>query len=69
MEPLRDVRLNLPVIVMDGAALFHLAEKRYERVYVISPEYSRRIMSRSNFIRERMAVEKRYEDETGLGIC
>ena len=43
MEPLRGIDLKLPVIVMDGAALFHLADKRYERVYVISPDRSHQI--------------------------
>lgn len=40
MTPLKDVKLKLPVIVMDGAALFNIAEKRYEYAYVISPENS-----------------------------
>lgn len=40
MEPLRDIHLKLPVIVMDGAALYDINEKRYIREYVISYEYS-----------------------------
>lgn len=40
MKPLKDVQLKLPVIVMDGAALFNISEKRYEYAYVISPENS-----------------------------
>lgn len=48
MEPLREVDLKLPVIVMDGAALFYISEKRYERVYVISPEHSRQITEKLN---------------------
>ena len=40
MTPLKDVKLKLPVIVMDGAALFNIAEKKYEYAYVISPENS-----------------------------
>ena len=44
MEPMRDIRLKLPVITMDGAALFNLKEKRYELVYVISPELSRKLV-------------------------
>lgn len=40
MEPLRDIKLNLPVIVMDGAALYNIKEKRYEYTYIISPEKS-----------------------------
>lgn len=40
MTPLKGVNLKLPVIVMDGAALFNIAEKRYEYAYVISPDNS-----------------------------
>ena len=45
MTPLRDVRLKLPVIAMDGAVLFDIYEKRYLRVYVISQDKSSRIRS------------------------
>lgn len=44
MEPLRDIHLNLPVIVMDGAALYDIREKKYIREYVISHEYSRKLI-------------------------
>lgn len=50
MEPLRGIHLKLPIIVMDGAALFHIAEKRYEHAYVISPENSASIR---NYFHER----------------
>lgn len=40
MGPLKGVDLKLPVIVMDGAALFNISEKKYEYTYVISPEKS-----------------------------
>lgn len=50
MSPLSGIRLKLPVIVMDGAALFNIAEKRYEYVYVISPEKSNMI---KNWLDER----------------
>ena len=43
MEPLKGIKLKLPVIVMDGAALFNIAEKKYEYAYVISPENSKLI--------------------------
>lgn len=43
MEPLRNINLKLPVIAMDGAALFNLKENAYEQVYVISPENSKLI--------------------------
>lgn len=44
MEPMRNIKLKLPVITMDGAALFNLKEKRYELVYVISAELSQKVL-------------------------
>ncbi|MCM1165909.1 MAG: HAD hydrolase family protein [Lachnospiraceae bacterium] len=38
MKPLADVRLNLPAVVMDGAALYDIKENSYVRAYVISNE-------------------------------
>lgn len=43
LESLGDIRLTLPVVVMDGAALFDISEKRFEKVYVISKEESRNV--------------------------
>lgn len=43
MEPLRNINLNLPVIVMDGAALFDIKKKRYLYEYVISASCSNKI--------------------------
>lgn len=43
MEPLRNINLKLPVIAMDGAALYNIKENAYEHVYVISPENSKLI--------------------------
>ena len=43
MEPLRGVNLSLPVIAMDGAALYDLTDNSYEKVYVISEEQSEKI--------------------------
>jgi len=40
LEPLRGINLSLPVIAMDGAALYNLAENSYEKVYIISSEHS-----------------------------
>lgn len=40
MEPLREIHLKLPVIVMNGAALYDINEKRYIREYVISYHHS-----------------------------
>lgn len=42
-ESIGDIHLNLPVIVMDGAALYDFNERRYKKVYVIDPESSRKI--------------------------
>ena len=38
MKPLENVRIKLPVIVMDGAALYDIYEKTYLKAYVISSE-------------------------------
>lgn len=43
LESLGDIRLTLPVVVMDGAALYNISDRRFERVYVISKEESRDI--------------------------
>lgn len=45
MEPMRDIRLKLPVIAMDGAVLYDICEKMYIKTYVISYTQSRKIMS------------------------
>lgn len=45
IEPLKDIRLNLPLIVMDGAALYDLHKKSYEKVYVLSNEVSAELCS------------------------
>lgn len=43
LESLGDIRLNLPVVVMDGAALYNISEKRFDKVYIISKEESRKV--------------------------
>ncbi|MGN0131114.1 MAG: HAD hydrolase family protein [Lachnospiraceae bacterium] len=43
IEVLSDIRLNMPVIAMDGAVLYDIAEKRFEHVYVISYETARQV--------------------------
>lgn len=43
MEPLRGIHLSLPVIAMDGAALYNITENRYEKVYAITPDHCQRI--------------------------
>lgn len=50
MEPLKDIRLKLPVIVMDGAALYDVNEKMYVRSYVISHRHAEAII---DFFREQ----------------
>lgn len=42
--PLAGIRLHLPMIVMDGAALFDLKNKKYQLVYVISAGISEQIV-------------------------
>lgn len=54
MEPLRDIKLKLPMIVMDGAALFDMKKKCYELVYVISAQISEELLR--FFKNENMAV-------------
>lgn len=44
VEVLSDIRLNMPVIAMDGAALYDIGEKRFEYVYVISHETAETVM-------------------------
>lgn len=44
MEPMRDIRLRLPVIAMDGAVLYDIRERQYLKVYVISNECAGRIL-------------------------
>ena len=44
IDPMRDIRLKLPVIAMDGAVLYDIREKTYLKIYVISPSGSERVM-------------------------
>lgn len=48
IEPLRDIRLKLPVICMDGAVLFDITENQYLKMYVISKETSRELLELMN---------------------
>ena len=41
---LKDLRLNSPVIVLDGAALYNIQEKMYVRSYIISHNKTKEIM-------------------------
>lgn len=50
VEPLKGIHLKLPVIVMDGAALYNFAEKSYEKVYLISQDYTQQMI---HFLEER----------------
>ncbi len=43
MEVMKDIKLKLPVIVMDGAALYNLSDNRFEKVYVISEKESGKV--------------------------
>lgn len=48
LEPMRGINLTLPVIAMDGAALYNIKENSYEKVYVISAENSIQIQNYLN---------------------
>ncbi|MGN0169109.1 MAG: HAD hydrolase family protein [Acetatifactor sp.] len=45
MEPLRDIRLNLPVIAMNGAVLYDIRDKKYLKSYIISPDSSQKLLA------------------------
>lgn len=45
MKPMRDIRLKLPVIAMDGAVLYDINENAYLKVYVISNIMSLKVFS------------------------
>ncbi len=42
-DMMRDIRLKLPIIAMDGAVLYDIGNKEYKKVYVISREMSAKI--------------------------
>lgn len=44
IEPMKDVRLPLPVIAMNGAVLYDTKKHSYMKVYVISQETSKKII-------------------------
>ena len=44
IEPMREVRLSLPVIAMNGAVLYDMTKHSYIKAYVISKETSQRVM-------------------------
>lgn len=46
LEPMRDIRLKLPVIAMNGAVLYDTQKHSYLRVYVISSNTSQKLMQR-----------------------
>lgn len=71
MDPMRDIRLKLPVIAMDGAVLYDIQEKMYLKTYVISSAESNKVLALvkkqglmcfSNVIVDDMLVI--YYDET-----
>lgn len=54
LEPLSDIKLNYPVIVMDGAALYDVNRNEYVKEYVISPVTANelnRLIKKVDFIR------------------
>lgn len=44
MNPMRDIRLKLPVIAMDGAVLYDIRDKIYLKAYVVSAESARELL-------------------------
>lgn len=50
IEPLRDIHIKLPLIVMDGAALFDLSRKEFIYTYIISRHMAGELIT---FIEER----------------
>ncbi|WP_167956106.1 HAD hydrolase family protein [Anaerosporobacter faecicola] len=44
LEPMRDIRLNLPVIAMDGAVLYDIKQKQYKKKYVISYQKAKEML-------------------------
>lgn len=44
LDPLKDIKLNLPVIVMDGAVLYDMKEKECVHAYIISRELSQQVI-------------------------
>lgn len=48
IEPLKGINLSLPVISMDGAALYNITDNSYEKVYIISNEHSTKIQKYLN---------------------
>ena len=63
MEPLRGLNLKLPVIAMDGAALYNIIENRYEHVYIISAEHCDKILDyfegkQLPYLKKQLRIEK-----------
>lgn len=52
IEAMQGVKLNLPVITMNGAALYDISDKRYLKVYIISRKRTEEILS----VAERMGM-------------
>lgn len=45
LEPVKDIRLKLPVIAMDGAVLYDINKRKYIHAYVISNPKSKEILN------------------------
>lgn len=45
LEPLSDISLKYPIIVMDGAALYDVRKNEYLKVYVISPDTAEELIN------------------------
>ena len=48
IEPLSEIKLKYPIIVMDGAALYDTANNEYKSVFVISPDTAKNLVDLIN---------------------
>jgi hydroxymethylpyrimidine pyrophosphatase-like HAD family hydrolase len=44
LEPLSDINLKYPIVVMDGAALYDVKNNEYKSVFVISPDTAKELV-------------------------
>ena len=62
MESLSEIKFLLPVIVMDGAALYDFNEKRYLHLCTLSENYSKEIMSLLDSLDQPYFTNVIYDD-------
>lgn len=62
LEPLRGINLSLPVIAMDGAALYNVSDNSYEKIFVISKEQSMKVQEYFRLIGQECFINIVMED-------